>query len=347
MTNNVHYIFSDNLGSTSLVTDALGTMASCNGYTSGQFESDYYPYGGEMSICNNLGDQNYKFTGKERDAESGLDNFGKRYDASSLGRFMTPDAFFKDSHVGDPQSWNEYAYVRNNPLRYVDPNGETATISSTCTTDANNHTTCNVNISASIAIYAVPGSGLTQDQLNSAASTIKDSIQSAWSGSVTQDGVTYNVSTQVSVQVTGSQADATKSGAQNVVGLSNGPADAAHKANALTGPGTSFGNVIRGQDVGVWNYNTLGTNALNTAAHEFTHLLGVDDKPGYVLSNTDPAWEPHHATPSDLGWGIREAVSAVRFHLNSVQNEQSLGWPTPNPFTRTETVGAPIIGWWK
>lgn len=33
----------------------------------------------------------YKFTGKERDTESGLDNFGARYDASSMGRFMTPD----------------------------------------------------------------------------------------------------------------------------------------------------------------------------------------------------------------------------------------------------------------
>ena len=33
----------------------------------------------------------YKFTGKERDSESGLDNFGARYNASSMGRFMTPD----------------------------------------------------------------------------------------------------------------------------------------------------------------------------------------------------------------------------------------------------------------
>lgn len=71
-----------------------------------------------------------RYTGKERDSESGLDNFGKRYDSSSMGRFMTPDAFYKDSHVGDPQSWNEYAYARNNPLRYVDPTGENATVSS-------------------------------------------------------------------------------------------------------------------------------------------------------------------------------------------------------------------------
>jgi RHS repeat-associated protein len=33
----------------------------------------------------------YKFTGKERDSESGLDNFGKRYFGSSLGRFETAD----------------------------------------------------------------------------------------------------------------------------------------------------------------------------------------------------------------------------------------------------------------
>ncbi len=33
----------------------------------------------------------YKFTGKERDAESGLDYFGARYYASSMGRFMSPD----------------------------------------------------------------------------------------------------------------------------------------------------------------------------------------------------------------------------------------------------------------
>jgi RHS repeat-associated protein len=63
------------------------------------------------------------FTGKERDAESGLDNFGARYDASSLGRFMTPDSGV-DQHPEEPQSWNLYAYARNNPLLFVDPSGE-------------------------------------------------------------------------------------------------------------------------------------------------------------------------------------------------------------------------------
>ena len=66
----------------------------------------------------------YKFTGKERDTESGLDMFGARYYASNMGRWMSPDKPFADQHVGNPQSWNLYSYTRNNPLRYVDDDGE-------------------------------------------------------------------------------------------------------------------------------------------------------------------------------------------------------------------------------
>jgi len=79
---------------------------------------------------------------------------------------------------------------------------------------------------------------------------IRSSIQSAWSGSFQQDGVMYDVSTQVSVQVAGSEGAATKSGAQNVIGLLNGPAAIladGRVADALTGAGTSFGNLIRGR----------------------------------------------------------------------------------------------------
>lgn len=65
----------------------------------------------------------YKFTGKERDGESGLDNFGARYYGGGLGRFTGPDVPFADQDPKDPQSWNLYGYVRNNPLRYTDPTG--------------------------------------------------------------------------------------------------------------------------------------------------------------------------------------------------------------------------------
>jgi RHS repeat-associated protein len=65
------------------------------------------------------------FTSKERDAESGLDNFGARYDSSSMGRFMTPDpVIITPERLMNPQQLNLYAYVANNPLRFIDPTGE-------------------------------------------------------------------------------------------------------------------------------------------------------------------------------------------------------------------------------
>jgi RHS repeat-associated protein len=75
------YYVADNLGSTAVVTDYLGNILS---------ESEFYPYGGEQQVV--TGDSNtYKFTGKERDTESGNDYFGARYYASTLGRFLSPD----------------------------------------------------------------------------------------------------------------------------------------------------------------------------------------------------------------------------------------------------------------
>src|SRR5579864_901081 len=70
----------------------------------------------------------YKFTGKERDTESGLDMFGARYYASSLGRFTIPDWAAKPTAVpyasfGNPQSLNLYSYVNNNPTTTRDPDG--------------------------------------------------------------------------------------------------------------------------------------------------------------------------------------------------------------------------------
>jgi RHS repeat-associated protein len=83
---------------------------------------DYFPFGEEYAAT--PGADARRFTGKERDAETGLDYFGARYYASRTGRFTTVDpVVLLDAAFRDPQLWNRYAYVRNNPLRYTDPDG--------------------------------------------------------------------------------------------------------------------------------------------------------------------------------------------------------------------------------
>ncbi len=65
-----------------------------------------------------------QFTSKERDNETGLDYFGARYYSSAQGRFTSVDPENAGADPSDPQSWNGYAYARNNPLKYTDPNGQ-------------------------------------------------------------------------------------------------------------------------------------------------------------------------------------------------------------------------------
>ena len=65
------------------------------------------------------------FTGKERDAETGLDYFGARYFSGAQGRFLSSDPVtITPERLRDPQQLNAYAYVRNNPLRFIDPTGK-------------------------------------------------------------------------------------------------------------------------------------------------------------------------------------------------------------------------------
>jgi RHS repeat-associated protein len=85
------------------------------------WKGEFSPFGQELDTQFNS--DNYKFTGKERDTESGLDYFGARYYGSNMGRFMSPDPGNAGAVNADPQSWNAYAYVRNNPLNLTDPTG--------------------------------------------------------------------------------------------------------------------------------------------------------------------------------------------------------------------------------
>ncbi len=135
---NVFYYFVDNLGTSRSILQA--------GQTTPCYDQDFYPYGrevphgSEIPAFVNTCPQNYKFTGKVRDSESVLDNFGARYDSSQYGRFTIPDWSDDPDPVpyadfGDPQTLNLYAYVRNNPVSLSDKDGHTRYCVTTYRTD--------------------------------------------------------------------------------------------------------------------------------------------------------------------------------------------------------------------
>ena len=107
----VYYYYTDQVGSTTVVTDGSGNPC---------YQATFTPYGEEhatQTTCT----QNYKFTGYERDAETGLDYAFARYYDSRLGRFVNADPMAGD--ITDPQSLNRYAYTENDPTNFVDPSG--------------------------------------------------------------------------------------------------------------------------------------------------------------------------------------------------------------------------------
>lgn len=111
-------LIADHLGSTRLVLDGPTLQAVA-----------HYDYEPDGALINRTGEgystvpgpSPFLFTGKERDAETGLDYFGARYMSAAQGRFTSPDPVAGSTF--NPQSLNMYAYVWNNPLRNTDPTG--------------------------------------------------------------------------------------------------------------------------------------------------------------------------------------------------------------------------------
>jgi RHS repeat-associated protein len=95
------------------------------------WEATYLPYGQERAVAggSSTSPNHYKFTGKERDPESGLDYFGARYYASGMARFLSSDPIrITSKRLVNPGSrLNLYSYGANNPMLYVDPTGRDVT----------------------------------------------------------------------------------------------------------------------------------------------------------------------------------------------------------------------------
>jgi RHS repeat-associated protein len=101
-----------------VVTDALGNIRAIEDEQGNVIERhDYLPFGEECTTgpcaasLSLLSEQPRRFTGKERDAETGLDYFGARYYSAPVGRFTTVDPVGDRLAFTDPQRWNRYTYA--------------------------------------------------------------------------------------------------------------------------------------------------------------------------------------------------------------------------------------------
>jgi RHS repeat-associated protein len=121
----LQWLVQDHLGSTRMVVDRSGSLGGIR-------RRDFAPFGEELSAgvgIRNAGigyiidSVRQKFDGYERDPETEWDFAQARYHSSIQGRFTSVDQ--GPFIPADPQSWNRYSFVQNNPLKFIDPTGET------------------------------------------------------------------------------------------------------------------------------------------------------------------------------------------------------------------------------
>jgi RHS repeat-associated protein len=115
---NIFYYVEDFLGSSRVITQSNGAVC---------YDADFLPYGAEIDATYTCA-SNYKFEGKERDAETGNDDFGARYYSSNFGRWLSPDwsaipAPIPYADITNPQTLNLYSMVENNPETFADVGG--------------------------------------------------------------------------------------------------------------------------------------------------------------------------------------------------------------------------------
>ena len=232
----------------------------------------------------------YRFTGKERDKETSLYYVGARYLDSRTSRWLSVDPALGEYVPVAPNSdsarrrnqnlpgmggvfntvnLHAYHYSNNNPIRYTDPDGRTATYS----VDNENKT---ININVDIIIYG-------KDATNQIAQEYKKGIEDAWGGNHTANinGERYSVNFNVNVTV-GKSPGLLKRLWNSFFGTKN-----FIKADA-----SNTRSYVQSGFMGEWRIQGRGGKTLaadNPAAHEFGHLIGFKDR--YTdTGGTMPGW---------------------------------------------------------
>jgi RHS repeat-associated protein len=269
------------------LNDWLGTrrvQANYSGASENLFQS--LAYGDNLTTSNGAGATENQFTSKERDVESGNDDFGARYYSSNLGRFLSPDwspvpVAIPFANLSNPQTLNLYSCVKNNPLSSVDKDGHADWLEQVKQWLTSSHqASASASVTADQATEKNGGLSATAKagtaQAGASASYGTNTSVSA-KASATVAGVTINEGSNSTTAVNGLNANA---GANAGVGLGGKAgvgvsAGASANADVLTGSqtetfslgsvtitGTATGNVGIGANASF----SLGTGGISASA---------------------------------------------------------------------------------
>jgi RHS repeat-associated protein len=281
---------SDHLGTPRVVTSSTGSV----------IETHKYKAFGE-EIGGSFGLQPLKFAAMERDAASGNDFDHARYLSSTLGRFLSPDRL--QGKLFDPQSWNRYAYARNNPVRLLDPNGLDFTVAATFTNS-------NLSLRQQIAALRQVGAVYTQAGVKNVTVTLNGAtvFKSPFDQKAHELG--HDQRSRLNVSGTNPDIDGKRRGESP--GLAPGQAN----VSLATAPSDSPGR---------------DTFTVNVSTHELGHTAGLldnDRAPGTVMEvpGQPPSDQIRQFSPED--------AKGLRLYLNGYESPP----PPPNPCAQNPSI---------
>lgn len=299
----VRYQFGNHLGSAALEVNENGRVISYE---------EYHPYGTTAYQANNttvrMAAKRYRYTGMERDEETGFGYHGARYYVSWLGRWTAADP------IGVEGGVNLYCYVKNKSLTHVDPEGQDAKVT---LDDAAKTVTVKMTFYTSVdqpesSKSANIGAKLWNDQSDRWKYVVKDGKQE----------VVYIVKFEIEVKAI-EQAKFEELKSKGEIGgigmfevLSNSEFKKAR--GARTAPGEKFGETggfAQGNKVFIPEENQEN---ISITAHEIGHALGI----GHLVEIDELG-----SNPEQIEKAVRTHPSRdyLMFPITGVASERRLG----------------------
>jgi RHS repeat-associated protein len=272
-----------------------------------------------------------RFTGKERDSESGLDYFGARYYGSTMGRWMSPDwsrtpEGIPYTDLSNPQSLNLYGYVLNNPLSHADADGHCCESDFNSFTDHPGHFTGGVTefdgrvvtvaggVGKMVLGGALVGTAALGDEPGAVAGgaitfNALKTVSAALSGTVTAvSGVTDVAGAATHTDVSGAQGALSATG--NLGGLVVTAATGGNlKAGDAAATITDAGSLITSPREATKNLAT-GVDAVRTAGSTYDLVKTVGSSAASAIRGAlspSPAAPPAPRPPSTPGCSVAGA----------------------------------------